>query len=281
MCGINAISVDSASRGAFIRNLIDMSEMQRQGRGSHSHGISFIEDEKIKSFRKLGVPDVNYLADKYKSASTGAAIGHVRLASQGKITLENAHPFFNKLVSMIHNGHVYGKHDKKVYAKKLRVTPRGDTDSEMLFHTFDNHWDGFINIESIESALIKTLNDTSGMVNLIFLFKDGTVVAYKDDTLSVLVEDGAVLFASVPPSSDENWKRMKYNQLIIAKDGKVIHDKILNVKRYNPYSVKRKNNSQKQQTFYDERFSYNGNWRWEEVTDPFTGEVVLLRGKRK
>jgi len=233
MCGINGISTAVPSKTALTRNISDMVQMQKAHRGNDSHGLVFIrEDGKFVAFRKLGIPNQEKLYEMFAENKTSAAIGHVRLASQGTVNLLNAHPFYNSKVAMIHNGHVYGKnHIKKYnYAKILNVKPRGNTDSEMIFHIFNDAWNGSTNPECLIRALENTIASYYGYANLIFLFKDGTLMAYKDNTLCVKVSDGEIRFASVKPHrNEEGWKRMKDDQVIIVKDGKILKEEVIDI----------------------------------------------------
>lgn len=238
MCGINGISTSKASRGAFVRMVSDMTIMNRKGRGNDSHGFAtLMSTGQFKTFRKLGIPNDEYILHKFAEDTTSAALGHVRAASQGAVTLENAHPYYNDKVAMIHNGHVYGRDlHRHSYGKTLGVTLRGDNDSEMIFHIFNSVWDKSTNINSLVEALQKTLDQISGMANLLFMFKDGTMMAYKDNTLSVNIQDDAVLFASTPPHDDEVWQSMARNSVIIVKDGKPLLEEVLKVSTYTPKS---------------------------------------------
>ncbi|CAN0100039.1 unnamed protein product [Sphacelaria rigidula] len=78
---------------------------------------------------------------------TRTVIAHVRLATQGKVGLENVHPFSRELWGsywiFAHNGDVPAARDpaKKAFFKtsSTRYTPVGDTDSETVFCFFLNN----------------------------------------------------------------------------------------------------------------------------------------------
>ncbi|MCW7538860.1 class II glutamine amidotransferase [Aquabacterium sp. A7-Y] len=98
-------------------------------------GIAFFEGAGVRCFvdhqRALGSP-VAELVRRYPIQSTNV-IAHIRKATQGRVALENCHPFVRELWGrywvFAHNG------DLKGYAPRLHAAfrPVGDTDSEQAF----------------------------------------------------------------------------------------------------------------------------------------------------
>lgn len=106
---------------------------------AHEHkdgfGIAFFEDRGLRHFidhHGARSSPVAELVKRYPIQS-GNVIAHIRKATQGRVTLENTHPFVRELWGrywvFAHNG------DLKGYAPRLHgaFRPVGDTDSERAF----------------------------------------------------------------------------------------------------------------------------------------------------
>ena len=111
----------------------------QRGGGTDHHGdgwgIAFFEGKAVRHFvdaESAVTSPVAALLQSYRIKSLNI-IAHVRKATQGNITLENAHPFVREMFGhnwvFAHNG------DLKGYKPELtgRFTPVGDTDSEHAF----------------------------------------------------------------------------------------------------------------------------------------------------
>lgn len=98
-------------------------------------GIAFFEDKGCRLFvdnqSAVESPIAEFLRN-YPIKSRNV-IAHIRKATQGKITLENAHPFSRELWGrqwiFAHNGDLHGFEPQLVG----RFTPVGNTDSELAF----------------------------------------------------------------------------------------------------------------------------------------------------
>ena len=98
-------------------------------------GIAFFEDRGVRVFvdhHSARVSPVAELVKRYPIKS-GNVIAHIRKAKQGRIALENTHPFMRELWGrywvFAHNG------DLKHFRPRLHAAfrPVGDTDSELAF----------------------------------------------------------------------------------------------------------------------------------------------------
>jgi predicted glutamine amidotransferase len=98
-------------------------------------GIAFFEDAGVRLFVDAQSAAVSPVAEmvKHYPIRSSNVIAHIRKATQGRIALENTHPFQRELWgrywAFAHNG------DLKNYAPRLHSAfhPVGDTDSELAF----------------------------------------------------------------------------------------------------------------------------------------------------
>jgi predicted glutamine amidotransferase len=98
-------------------------------------GIAFFEDAGVRLFVDAQSAAVSPVAEmvKHYPIRSSNVIAHIRKATQGRIALENTHPFQRELWgrywAFAHNG------DLKDYAPRLHSAfhPVGDTDSELAF----------------------------------------------------------------------------------------------------------------------------------------------------
>lgn len=102
---------------------------------SDGFGIAFFEDKACRLFvdnQSAVESPIAELVRNYPIKSRNV-IAHIRKATQGKITLENSHPFVRELWGrqwiFAHNGDLHDFHPRL----SGRFTPVGNTDSELSF----------------------------------------------------------------------------------------------------------------------------------------------------
>lgn len=102
---------------------------------SDGFGIAFFEDKACRIFVDNQSAVVSPIADLVRNypIKSRNVIAHIRKATQGKITLENSHPFMRELWGrqwiFAHNGDL---HNFQPHLSG-RFTPVGSTDSELAF----------------------------------------------------------------------------------------------------------------------------------------------------
>jgi len=107
----------------------------RSGEHQDGFGIAFFEDKGLRLFVDPQCARDSPVAElvKHYPIRSRNVIAHIRKATQGRIALENTHPFMRELWGrywvMAHNG------DLKAFAPRLHAAfrPVGDTDSERAF----------------------------------------------------------------------------------------------------------------------------------------------------
>lgn len=125
MCGI-AGYIGTHSPIIILLNILESLEY----RGYDSAGFAYIKDNKIQSHKTINrIKSFN----KYKNAkiTNTPIIGHTRWATNGKVSINNAHPHFdnNNSIALVHNGIIENAQE---LIKKYNLNCKSDTDSEII-----------------------------------------------------------------------------------------------------------------------------------------------------
>lgn len=170
-------------------------------RGYDSAGIAVYNGEKITYRKAPGRLSVlNELTHAGALLPGTVGIGHTRWATHGAPSEVNAHPQFNKdlTIAVVHNGIIenYMKLRKKLESKGYEF--RSDTDTEVVAHLLDYYYDG----KDPVAALIKVIHRVEGSYALGILFADHPEHVYavrKDSPLIVgSSEEGSFIASDVP-----------------------------------------------------------------------------------
>ncbi|BBL76821.1 class II glutamine amidotransferase [Methylomagnum ishizawai] len=215
-------------------------------------GIAFFEGRGCRVFldSKATIESpVAELVRRYPIHSTNV-IAHIRKATQGRIALENSHPFQRELWGrywlFAHNGNLEN------YAPALSgdYRPVGDTDSERAFcHILDTFRREFPNGPPDEIALFGVLKrlcqDIAAHGTFNCLLSNGDVLyAHCSTQLHYLVrqapfscahlvdqdvtvdfsqlttpEDRVAVIATLPLTDNEAWTALRPRQLVLFRDG--------------------------------------------------------------
>lgn len=168
MCGIVAFVGPKAP--THVRELLPEIEY----RGYDSCGVGYYRKGKPEVFRSLDVKDI----PTFKVKDSWAAVGHVRWSTQGKRSLENAHPILSdensgNQVMVVHNGDLSNKKDVRDIFARYGYSFEGDTDTEVIanyYHYLDNLLD--LTIRDIVQDISANLK---GEYALVFCKKDNEV----------------------------------------------------------------------------------------------------------
>ncbi|MDP3236953.1 MAG: class II glutamine amidotransferase [Myxococcales bacterium] len=161
-------------------------------------------------FRQLG-----------EELATQSLITHIRLASVGSVTEQNAHPFFARGWAFMHNGTVanFSKHRDAIrshIAGHHLEQIRGETDSETCFALFRTVLDGLEQpgVDDMKRALARVMTTVSVITDhgkarsaMNFLVTDGRrmVAVRRGRTLFRSSEGGAHFIASERLWDDGVW----------------------------------------------------------------------------
>lgn len=130
MCGIMGYSGSRPPLPLLISGLERL-----EYRGYDSSGVAFIDDSNgIQVIRATG--KIAALKDRVGALKghPGAAIGHIRWATHGAATVQNAHPHQAGPIVLVHNGIVENEQELRAELGKDGVRFESDTDTEVLAH---------------------------------------------------------------------------------------------------------------------------------------------------
>lgn len=226
MCGINGVSRVKAAEVVLSTVIEDAAYLCHvAGRGRDSNGVAFLNEQGgISVFKAVGPIKPVVAKEAIRGVKTATAVAHVRRASEGAVNISNTHPMSSedRRFVLVHNGHVFNHNKLRRSLIKNGHIFVGTNDTEVLVHLFETYWGGQIDVEDLCEAAVKTLSMAVGMANLIFLFEDGTMLVYCDGTLSFKKIRNGLRFAS-QRTVGRRWKRLSSGDLLIVKDGKILH----------------------------------------------------------
>ena len=147
--------------------------IHRGDRNPHGWGVARYEEKACQIFKEpisaTSSALANFVRD-YEPFRSTIFIGHVRMASRGRHTMQNTHPFSRPFRSrdfvLAHNGTLHGTLSRQ----GLKFHPVGETDSEhilcFLLTKLSEQRIQFTDFSNIESLLRKI--NRNGTMNLLF-----------------------------------------------------------------------------------------------------------------
>lgn len=231
---------------------------------SDGFGIAFFEDKACRLFvdnQSAVESPIAELIRNYPIKSRNV-IAHIRKATQGKITLENSHPFIRELWGrqwiFAHNGDLHG-FDPVLTGK---FTPVGNTDSERSFcYLLDQLVAKFGYVEPSLEEIFAVLEDISPQVaehgTFNFCLSNGKALfSYATTKLHWIVreypfqparlidldvevdfssvttpEDRVAVITTEPLTDNEKWLAYQPGEMILFQHGKPIQQSITRVER--------------------------------------------------
>ena len=231
---------------------------------SDGFGIAFFEDKACRLFvdnQSAVESPIAELIRNYPIKSRNV-IAHIRKATQGKITLENSHPFIRELWGrqwiFAHNGDLHG-FDPQLSGK---FTPVGNTDSERAFcYLLDQLVARFGFVEPSLEDIFSVLEEISPKVaehgTFNFCLSNGKALfSYATTKLHWLVreypfkharlidldvevdfsavttpEDRVAVITTEPLTDNEVWQAYQPGEMILFQHGKPILHRITRVER--------------------------------------------------
>jgi amidophosphoribosyltransferase len=233
MCGVFGVENDTDAAQTAFCGLLSL-----QHRGQEAAGIAVYGGtaNSLKSYVGLG----NVMEALGPAAMGGikgsAAVGHVRYATSGKSSLQNAQPFvFNTksgLVALAHNGNIYNDKELAIVLQKTGAIFAHTSDSEHIMHLIERQ-NG-----PLHKALPPALKKLNGAYALIFL-KDGVLTGVRDPygiRPLVLGKKGKSYILASETIALEMCggtfvREIKPGEIIQIKNGRILHSFIFVKKR--------------------------------------------------
>ncbi|MBX3040653.1 MAG: class II glutamine amidotransferase [Bdellovibrionaceae bacterium] len=218
-------------------------------------GISFFEDHGVRMFLDHQASARSPIAELVRQypIKSKTVISHIRKATQGKVSLENTHPFQRELWGeywvFAHNGHLSGP----LPELSGSFQPVGTTDSERAFCVIlqalsDRFGRNRPSLEELTTEIEALSKKLGAMGEFNFLLSNGkalfahcstrlayivrqapfTMAALKDQNLKVNFKDVTThhdivaVIATQPITTNEDWTTLEPGTLCVFSEGKIL-----------------------------------------------------------
>ncbi|MCR5104696.1 MAG: class II glutamine amidotransferase [Eubacterium sp.] len=198
-------------------------------------GLAFLDDNSVSIEKEpTRASDSLYLKNRLTGRiETSRCMAHIRRATVGDVCFSNTHPFTKRDEAgrtwvLVHNGTIFESPILSAY----QYTQEGTTDSErILLYIVDqmnkhyiselNGFDANERIQLIEKIIRRLAPENK--LN-IMLYDGDYFYVHKNEreTLYKSERNGSVIF-STHPLQDSGWEEVPQNQLLVYKDGILVH----------------------------------------------------------
>lgn len=228
MCGIVGYIGNRDVVDVLLKGLTNL-----EYRGYDSSGIALSDNGDIKIFKALGkLGNLKSLMqtqeDKIIDPTSG--IGHIRWATHGSPTEDNAHPHTcncGKLV-LVHNGIIENFKELREELIKKGCDFKSQTDTETIAHLVAHEYD---NVKDLKAAVTAAVKRLQGAYAICVMYKDEPdkiVIARKNAPLLVGIGENEHFIASDIPAVIEYTSKVVYlddMQIgVVKKDSLKIYD---------------------------------------------------------
>lgn len=225
MCGIIGYIGNNAAADILLNGLKNL-----EYRGYDSAGIALNENQKIDVIKSSG--KIINLYNKVKNSdqtinSANMGIGHIRWATHGTASEENAHPHLSdngKLV-LVHNGIIenYKELKKQLTAEGFCFV--SETDTEAAAHLIAHELQRSHNLEQAVLAAITQLKGAFAFCIMHKDYPDEIIAVRKNAPLVIGLGDGENFVASDIPAIIGKARKMIYlddNEMAVIRKDKVV-----------------------------------------------------------
>lgn len=183
-------------------------------RGYDSWGVAILKNRTILVEKYIGIVDKKLL----KLPKSSVAIGHTRWATNGSVTVTNAHPHWasDKSFVLAHNGIAENYADIKTKLKKRGYVFVSETDTEVIAHLIEEKKK---QTKDLAAAVRLAFKECTGRNTIIVLSRDGQIVAARNGSPLVIGE--ADNFSELYFSSDTLSFAPYVNNIIVLENGQL------------------------------------------------------------
>ncbi|MDI9624364.1 MAG: glutamine--fructose-6-phosphate transaminase (isomerizing) [Methanothermobacter sp.] len=218
MCGIAACMLKNGKAAPILLGCVKRLEY----RGYDSVGIATLnssiivekDEGKIKDFEKS--LDLSKLAGRI-------GIGHVRWATHGPPTKENAHPHLDceGKIAVVHNGIIANYEELKDELKSEGHKFASETDTEVIAHLIEKYKNNGHNLEEAVKRALKRLKGSYAIAVISSDEPDKIIGARKENPLIVAKGNSGYFLASDTPAILEHARNVIFledNEMVIIDD---------------------------------------------------------------
>lgn len=186
MCGIIGFAINTNEK-VDGKDIIINGLKKMEYRGYDSAGFSFINKNKIDTYKEKG--RISVLEKKTEKIHwySGIAIGHTRWATHGKPSKINSHPQNTNNVSVVHNGIIENYLELKKEMEKKGYHFNSQTDTEIIAVLLDYY---FLESKDPINAIEKTILRLNGSYSIAIIFKNiqDKIFAIKKDSPLIIAK---------------------------------------------------------------------------------------------
>ncbi len=213
MCGIIGFIGDREAAPLVLNGLRKL-----EYRGYDSAGMATSVDSQLCI--KKGVGQLSEVEQRHQLADLPGrvGIGHVRWATHGRVTVENAHPHFDchQGIAVVHNGIIENYQELRSHLS-LRHKFTSDTDTEVIPHLIEEYMKDGTPLERAVFQMSKRLKGSYAILVISATDPQKIVGIRKDSPLVIGVGEGSNFIASdTLPFLEET------NRVVFLEDGETV-----------------------------------------------------------
>ena len=145
-----------------------------QHRGQESAGIAVSNGNEIKLHKDLGLVSEVFKQDHFDDLAGSIAVGHVRYATAGGRTIENAQPMVNKFklggIALAHNGQLVNYEALREMLEDTGSTFTSTSDTEVILKVIAQNYK-----KGLEKALLNTIKLIKGSYALCIMTENSLI----------------------------------------------------------------------------------------------------------
>jgi len=198
-------------------------------RGYDSAGIATIDDGRIHLVKEKG--QLGDIAPQCNETMLPGkiGIGHVRWATHGGATRENAHPHCDseQKIAVVHNG-IIANYEELKSQLLTQYTFRSETDTEVIPHLIRHHMDAGLSFEDAFFAMTRELTGSYAILATFAAEPDKILAARRDAPLVIGLGEDANFIGSDVLSFLPHTNRVIYlddgESAVLTSDKVIIYD---------------------------------------------------------